>query len=112
VAQERPVIRRAAYRLLLLAGVVYVVNLAVLSWLWRHRGAVVRLLAEAAAELGRGPGACPHLSWEETGRARRCTDCGEQLGREPGAGEGAPGSRTSPPSARGWAETTGLNQWP
>lgn len=63
-------IRRALRRLLVVAGLVYVLNLAVVSWLWRHRHAVVRALAEAAADL-----------------------------RQAGAGEGAPARPTSPPSA-------------
>ena len=48
--------RRQLVRVLVVMGLVYVVNLAVFGWLWRHRHAVVRLLADAAAELAGGPG--------------------------------------------------------
>jgi hypothetical protein len=73
-------IRRALYRALLVAGAVYVVNLAVVAWLWRHRHAVVRLLADAAADLGR---------------------------RGPGTGEGGPGpAATSPSSEFSFTEWT------
>lgn len=68
--RARRFLRRQFRRALVVAGLVYVVNLAAFAWLWRHRHAVVRELAAAAAELGR---------------------------LQPGAGEGTPGRPTSPP---------------
>lgn len=55
MSRLRAALRRLALRLLVVLGLVYVVNLAVVSWLWRHRHRVVELLAEAAADLGRRP---------------------------------------------------------
>jgi hypothetical protein len=47
------VIQRALVRVLVVVGLVHVVESLLVVWLWRHRAAVVRALAEAAAELGR-----------------------------------------------------------
>ena len=42
-------------RLLVVIGLVYVLNLAVFGWLWRHRHAVVRLLATPRRSWPGGP---------------------------------------------------------
>jgi hypothetical protein len=48
-------LRWALLRVLAALGVLHVITAVVTVWLWRHRGSVVRALAQAVADEARRP---------------------------------------------------------